>query len=111
MVRLNNGAMATSGDYRNFERLGEKNYSHIIDPRTGRPVKTGVVSTSVIADNCTMADGLATALMVMGPEHGIALLNQLPGIEGLIVTRAPDGTLHDFQSAAMGDFMEKPRND
>jgi len=101
VVELKNGAMATSGDYRNFMRIGERTYSHIIDPRTGYPVQNGVVSASVVADNCTLADGLATGLMVMGPEKGIALLNRLNGVEGMLIVHQADGSFKNYLSAGM----------
>ncbi|MCH8828722.1 MAG: FAD:protein FMN transferase [Planctomycetes bacterium] len=69
-VTLHNAAMATSGDYRNYFEKDGKRYSHTIDPRTGRPVGHRLVSVSVIAKNCMAADALATAIMVLGPEHG-----------------------------------------
>jgi thiamine biosynthesis lipoprotein len=98
---LEDRAMATSGDYRNYEEIGGRAYSHIIDPRSGVPVHNGVVSTSVIAPDCTLADGLATALMVMGPQAGIRLLNRMEKVEGLIIVRKPDGTLVEHWSAGM----------
>ncbi len=103
VVPLVDLAMATSGDYRNYVRIDGRVYSHIIDPRTGYPVCNGVVSASVIADNCTLADGLATALMVMGAPKGIQLLNALEGVEGLIVVRRSDGSLEDHWSAGLVD--------
>ena len=99
VVSLMNQAMATSVDYRIFFQDGERFYSHILDPRTGWPVTNGVVSATVVAANCTVADGLATALMVMGPDKGVELVNQLDSVECLIVTRKPDGTLIDHVSA------------
>ncbi|MBF0228058.1 MAG: FAD:protein FMN transferase [Desulfamplus sp.] len=84
---LKNKALATSGDYRNFKIINGKTYSHIINPTTGYPVDNGVVSVSVIADNCTFADGLATALMVMGHEKGVELVNTLENVECLIVVQ------------------------
>ena len=72
-VQMQGGALATSGDYRLwFERDGQR-YSHIIDPRTGRPVASGLASVSVIAESAMRADALATALMVLGPEGRWAL--------------------------------------
>ncbi|MCK9614874.1 MAG: FAD:protein FMN transferase [Candidatus Omnitrophica bacterium] len=59
-------AITTSGNYEQFFDLGGKRYSHIIDPRTGFPVATHVISASVITKNCTTADGLATAFFVGG---------------------------------------------
>ncbi|MBT8343052.1 MAG: FAD:protein FMN transferase [Desulfatitalea sp.] len=102
-VPLENSAMATSGDYRNFIRIADKTYSHIIDPRTGYPLQNAVVSVSVIADNCTLADGLATGIMVMGPQHGIALLDRLRGVEGMIIARRADGSLQHHLSAGMAE--------
>ncbi len=97
-MNLTDQAMATSGDYRIFFQVGDQFYSHIIDPRTGWPETSGVVSATVVAANCTVADGLATALMVMGPEKGVALVDQLPSVECLIVVRRPDGTFRDYPS-------------
>jgi thiamine biosynthesis lipoprotein len=57
-----------------------------------------VVSVTVVADNCTVADGLATALMVMGPEKGMELVNRLGSVECLMVVRQPDGTFTDLPS-------------
>jgi thiamine biosynthesis lipoprotein len=106
VVQLHDRAMATSGDYRNFYRFDGRTYSHIIDPRTGYPIENRVVSASVVATNCTLADGLATAMMVMGPEAGIAVLNQLPEVEGIIILRHGDGRLEPFASKGM-DFQKK----
>jgi len=95
-VSLKDQALATSGNYRNFFELNGKTYSHIIDPRTGFPVENGVVSVSIRSKTCVLADGLATALMVMGPEKGLALLKRLEEVEGLIIVRRKDGRLLDY---------------
>jgi thiamine biosynthesis lipoprotein len=97
-VALEDRAMATSGDYRNFFEINGRRYSHIIDPRSGYPVGNGVISASVFASNCTLADGLATAMMVLGPEKGIALLDRLPNVEGIIIVRQSDGGLKNYAS-------------
>ena len=99
VVPLSNRAFATSGDYRNFFEIAGVHYSHIIDPRTGYPVSNGMVSVSIIADNCTLADGLATAIMVMGAQKGIQLVNRLENVECFIVVEKSDGSLVDFYSA------------
>ena len=98
IVDLNNQAFATSGDYRNFFEVDGIRYSHIIDPRTGYPVSNGVVSVSIIAGNCTLADGLATAVMVMGAETGLDLINRLEGVDGLIIVEKPNGSLEAYYS-------------
>ena len=90
VVPLHNRAMATSGDYRNYFEIDGKRFSHILDPRTGSPVDIGVVSVSIVTDSCMLADGLATAIMVMGLEKGMALLRTLKGVEGFIIVQDSD---------------------
>jgi FAD:protein FMN transferase len=90
VVPLKDRAMATSGDYRNYFKAHGKRYSHILDPRTGYPVNNGVVSVSIVTKSCMVADGLATAIMVMGLEKGLALLDSLKGVEGFIIVRKAD---------------------
>jgi len=97
-IKLKDRALATSGDYRNFIFINDQKFSHIIDPATGYPVKTNVVSASVIADTCTFADGLATALMVMEPAQSLALVNELDNVECLIVVRNKDGSFQTLSS-------------
>jgi thiamine biosynthesis lipoprotein len=98
VVPITNQAFATSGDYRNFFELDGVRYSHVIDPRSGFPVSNGVVSVSIIADTCTLADGLATAIMVMGAEKGIRLADRLPNVEAFIVVENANGNLQNFSS-------------
>lgn len=73
IVPLTDAALATSGDYRNFYDLDGRRVSHTIDPRTGRPVTHGLLSVSVIAPRCSLADARSTALNVLGPDAGYAL--------------------------------------
>ncbi len=103
VVMISGKAVATSGDYRNFFEKQENIYSHVIDPRTGRPVENGVVSVSVIAGSCTYADGLATALMVMGHEKGIELVDNIKNVECLIIVRDKDGALTNYFSRHFND--------
>lgn len=80
VLEISNNAMATSGDYFNYFEKDGVRYSHTIDPRTGRPITHKLASVTVIHHSCTLADGLATAIDVMGPESGyeFALAQQLP---------------------------------
>lgn len=71
-INLDNQAIATSGDYRNFFDNGGQRYSHSIDPRTGQPVSHELASVSVVADSTMAADALSTALMIMGPDDAMA---------------------------------------
>lgn len=81
---LENSAVETSGSYEKFVIFDGIRYSHIIDPRTGYPA-TGVVSVSVFAKQTEIADALATGIFVLGVEVGLDLVNQLKGIECIIV--------------------------
>ena len=98
VVDIHNQAFATSGDYRNFFEVDGIRYSHVIDPRSGYPVSNGVAGVSIVADTCTFADGLATAIMVMGHANGLELINRLDAVEGLIVVEGKDGHLIDYSS-------------
>ena len=72
-VSLEDAALATSGDYRDYFEIGVKRYSHIIDPRTGNPPDNSVASVSVVSDEAMYADALATGLMVLGTDKALAL--------------------------------------
>jgi len=72
VVRVTDAAMATSGDYRSFFEYDGQRYSHTIDPRTGRPVAHNVAAVTVVGASAADADALATALLVLGPEDGLA---------------------------------------
>ncbi len=87
---VTNMAVVTSGDYENFVDIGGMRYSHIIDARTGWPT-TSTHSVTIVCPDGEIADALATSVSAMGPEEGLSLINQLKGIECLIVKR--DGTL------------------
>jgi len=81
---LQDEAISTAGDYeRFFEREGIR-YHHILDPKTLKPAR-GCQSVTIVATEGTMADGLDTGIFVMGPEAGMALIERLPGVEGVIV--------------------------
>jgi thiamine biosynthesis lipoprotein len=104
VAALTDRAMATSGDYRNFFSQDGIVYTHVIDPRTGYPVQTGVVSASVTADTCAFADGLATALMVLAPDKGLRLVESLEGVECMLVVREAGGGLSDRTSSGFPTF-------
>ena len=70
IIQITEGAVATSGDYRNFIDYNGKRYSHAINPHTGTPVSHKLASVTVIDEKAALADALATALFVMGPEQG-----------------------------------------
>lgn len=94
VFELSHAAVATSGDYRNFFVDDDgRRFSHILDPRTGRPITHHLASVSVVADDCMTADGLATTLYVMGEREGAAwLARAYPGVEALFIVRNQDGS-------------------
>lgn len=75
VLELKNAAVATSGDYRNYFELDGKRYSHTIDPSTGWPADNGLSSVTVVGGRASEADALATAIMVLGPDRGLALID------------------------------------
>jgi thiamine biosynthesis lipoprotein len=83
-VRLHGNALASSGGYRRGFHANGQWHSHIVDPRTGIPVRR-VVGASVIAPDCTTADALSTALSVLTPAQGIMLADSLPGVGCLLI--------------------------
>ncbi len=72
IIHLTDQAMATSGDYRNYFESGGKRYSHTIDSRTGRPVSHRGAAVTVVSESTALADALATALLVLGPDEGFS---------------------------------------
>lgn len=98
-LELNDSALATSGDYRNFFERDGVRYSHTINPATGRPVTHGLASASVLADDCMTADAWATTLMVLGPEAGMTWAEQR-GIRAFFIVHDGNG----FASAHTAGF-------
>jgi len=88
-LKMTNGAVATSGDYQQFVIIEGKRYSHIIDRRTGTS-KEDLSSVTIISDNATNADALATAVSVMGSEEGLELIENIPGTEAILITSEPE---------------------
>jgi len=88
-VRLQDRAVDTSGHaYRGFT-VADRRFSHIIDPRTGRPVNTRLASVTVVAEDPALSDGLATAVAVLGVKEGLALVEDLEDVECLLLEMAP----------------------
>ena len=103
ILALSDIAVATSGDYRNFFEWDGQTYAHIIDPRTGMPVDHLTASVTVLADSCTEADALATALTVLGPEQGMTFADARQ-LAVLFMVRTDDGFIEQ-PSAAFTRFI------
>lgn len=100
VVSLKNQSLATSGSYRKFIERDGKKYSHTIDPKTGYSVTHNLLSASVIADNCTEADGYATACMVLGIEKSLELAEKA-GFEVYLIFENENG---EFEVAKSDGF-------
>jgi thiamine biosynthesis lipoprotein len=88
-LKMTNGAIATSGDYQQFILIEGKRRSHIINRKTGTSTE-GLSSVTIIADNATNADALATAVSVMGSENGFELIEKIIGTEAILITSEPE---------------------
>jgi thiamine biosynthesis lipoprotein len=91
VLELQDRAMATSGDYRNYYEIDGKRFSHTLDPRSGRPITHSLASVSVIHESATWADAWATALNVLGPGAGYALADAEGLAAYFIVGQGPEG--------------------
>ena len=84
-VDLRDSTFSTSGDYERFFVKDGRRYHHILDPATGEPAQ-GSRSVTIATGSAAIADGLSTGVFILGPEAGMALIERLPGVEGVIVT-------------------------
>jgi len=85
-LSLENRAISTSGDYQRFFMVEGKRFHHILNPTTGFPAETDLISASVIAPEGYISDGLSTAVFVLGKEKGLQLLEKM-NIDGVLVDR------------------------
>ncbi len=106
IVNLDNKALATSGNYRKFYEKDGLKYSHTINPKTGYPVQHGLLSATVVADNCGVADAYATVFMVVGLEKSKEILNKRIGLEGLLIYSNENGDLQTFITDGLSDYIE-----
>ena len=79
-----NAAVATSGNYEKYVTFNGIKYSHIIDPRTGYP-STGILSVTIFAPSAELCDALATSVFITGAETGLNMINQIKGVECIII--------------------------
>lgn len=98
VLELKNGAMATSGNYRQFYVKDGKKYAHTIDPRLGYPVQHSLLSASVIAPTCMKADAYATAFMVLGLEKSVEIVQNDPELDAYFIYTDEKGALASFTS-------------
>ncbi len=107
VVTLSEGSVATSGDYQRYVTIDGVRYHHLLDPATGYPTR-GVLSVTVIAPRATEADAFATAVFVLGPERGLALVEASDGVEAVIVTGVDTVGEVLVSEGLRGRFTRKP---
>jgi len=104
IIHVHDLSVATSGDYRNFFEFEGRRYSHTIDPRTGRPVNHDLASVTVLGESAAFADAMATAMMVLGPEAGMALAEREDIAAELLLRDG--GTITELMSSKFKSLTE-----
>lgn len=105
VIEPGNMAVATSGDYRNYFEQDGVRYSHLINPKTGKPIANHVVSVTVLNPSCMTADALATAFSVMGEEKAIALANK-EKLAVLLIVKTEQG-FKEYPSDVFVPYMKQ----
>jgi len=86
-LRICDRSVVTSGDYEKYFEMGNKRYHHIIDPKTGYPANSDLISATVVSPSSMEADALSTAVFILGLEEGMELIEKIPGAEGVLITK------------------------
>lgn len=105
VLRLSNGAVTTTGTYRNSFSKEGKVYSHLINPHTGYPIDNGMVSATVIAPDAITADALDNVCMVLGPEAALKFLQKYSNVEAYLVYQLPDGQMADTLTKGFKKYL------
>jgi thiamine biosynthesis lipoprotein len=112
-IQLENESMATSGNYYNYIEENGQRIVHTINPKTGYPVISNLLSASIVARDCMSADAYATACMVMGLEKSEKLLVEDENLDGILIYSNPDGSISEFVSEGLQkkfQRMPKPKS-
>lgn len=107
IISISEVGLATSGNYRNFYIQDGKKYAHTISPFTGYPVQHSLLSASIIAPNCMVADAYATACMVMGLEESMQMIEDLPSIEAYFIYADADGNNQVKYTSGFEEYLVK----
>ncbi|GAB3534074.1 FAD:protein FMN transferase [Pontibacter brevis] len=106
IIRLEKGAVTSSGNYRKFYQSGSRKFSHLIDPKTGYPLDNELISVTVWAENAMTADAYDNALMGMGLEKALHFTNRQKGLEAYFIYRKPDNSVADTATAGFYKMMK-----
>ena len=105
IVRISDKSLATSGNYRKFYVEDGVKYSHTIDPKTGYPARNRLLSVTVLADECGIADGIATVCMVLGHEQAQEFLELHPEYSAFMVYSGLDGEFETWMSESLKEYL------
>jgi thiamine biosynthesis lipoprotein len=86
VIEAHDQTIVTSGNYERYFLEGNKRYHHIIDPKSGYPAENGIISATIVTNSSTDADGLSTSVYVLGLDRGMELIENLDGVECIIIT-------------------------
>lgn len=106
VIEVRDGALATSGNYRNFYIEGGRKIAHTIDPKTGYPAQHCILSSTVKAPSCAMADGYATAFMVMGMERSQEFLKKHPQLQAYFIYADENGQYQTWHTPSFYETEE-----
>lgn len=107
ILNVTDKAMATSGNYRNFYYKDGKKFAHTVDPKTGYPVQHSILSATVLAKSCAMADAYATSFMVMGLEKAQQVLDRHPELMAYFIYSDQNGHNAVWFSPSLRDKIAK----
>ena len=105
IIELNDCAIATSGNYRNFYMHEGRRVAHTIDPHSGFPVQHSILSSTVMAPTCAMADGFATAFMVMGLDSAQVVLEKHPELQAYFILSTAGGKYATWCTPGIGELI------
>lgn len=107
IVGLKNKSLATSGNYRKFYEKDGVKYAHSIDPKTGYPVLSRLLSATVLTEDCMTADAFATAFMIMGLERSIMFLSKHPDLDAYLIYSDDEGNYKTYITPGLKDSIIK----
>jgi len=105
IIKISDKSMATSGNYRSFYIEDGVKYAHTIDPKTGYPVKNRLLSVTALADECGIADGIATVCMVLGLEKAIEFIDNHPEYSAFMIYSGFDGKFETWISESLKEYI------
>jgi thiamine biosynthesis lipoprotein len=109
-VSLSDRSFTTSGNYFNYREINGVKYSHTISPQTGYPVQHALLSASVFARDCSLADAWGTAFMVMGHEKAIDVLKTHPELDALLIYTDDKGVVKTYETDGIRPFVRIEQN-